>query len=197
MQDISPLGFHRSSLSLRQNAYRRLLAGLQILRRNGVIWSESQLLCLLAKMYAQHWRGSGLKSATARRYNLRNVDAGYVIRSWYVNQVLYAALWERSVHTGQSVSRMVDFAIRHYLGSLLNRVLRGQSGESARSRRNAAFWARRYENRRRKHGDVLLNYSCTTRENWRGNLEYVQRMEIIPLTGLTPGDFLHPTDSAA
>lgn len=172
-------------------------AGLLILRRNGVLWSESELLGRLVKMYLQHWRGTGPKSASTRRYNLRNQPDKYVIRPWYVDQVLYASVWDRSVHTGESLSRMVDFAVRHYIGRLLAQVLRRPMPKSVRGQRNAPYWASRYAVCRRKYPDVFINYSCATRENRAGNLEYVQVLQIIPKTGLTPGDILYLMRHAA
>lgn len=191
MNTISPLRFHRTSLSLRPRIYRKARAALLILRRNGVVWSESELFSRIAKVYLQRWRGNGLKSATSRRYNARISSQAYVVRPWCVDQMLYASLWERTVHSGQSVSRLVDFALRNFLRSFLESILRTPMPRHARAQRNAEYWRARYAQRRRTFPDLFINYSCVTRENAKGNLEYVQRIEIIPKTGLSPGDILY------
>ncbi|MFZ5628493.1 MAG: hypothetical protein ACOY5B_05150 [Spirochaetota bacterium] len=151
----------------------------------------------LAKEYLQRWRGNGLKSGTSRRYNARIPSQVYTVRPWYVDQVLYASLWERTVHSGQSVSRVIDFALRNYLGSFLEGILRTPMPRCTRALRNAPYWEGRYARRRRKFPDLFINYSCATRENASGNLEYVQRIEIIPKTGLSPGDILYLIRHAA
>lgn len=101
------------------------------------------------------------------------------------------------MHSGQSVSRVIDFALRNYLSSFLESILRTPMPRCARAARNSAYWDARYTRRRRRFPDFFINYSCATRENAGGNLEYVQRMEIIPKTGLSPGDILYLMRHAA
>jgi len=124
MQHISPLKYHSTSVTMRAASRRRFHAALKVLRRKGVCWSESELLRRLAKTYLRHWIGRYLKSATARRYNLTIEGEKYVRMPWYVDQMLYAILWQRAIHSGESISRMFDFAIRHYLPRLMEEHLR-------------------------------------------------------------------------
>jgi hypothetical protein len=190
MQSISPFKYHRTSLTLRESSYRRARAALLILRRAGVHWSESELYERIGKVYLNRWRGEGRKSATLRRYNARIEGESYVVRPWYVNQVLYSALTARGVHSGQSVSRMVDFALRYFLYTFLASLLRFPMPRCARAVRNAPYWAKIYESRRHKCPPVFISYSCRTRENAGGNLEYLQKFQIIPKKGLTPSQIL-------
>jgi hypothetical protein len=197
MQSISPFQCHRTSLTLRQSSYRRARAALLVLRRAGVHWSESRLFEELGKVYLSRWRGEGRKSATLRRYNARIKGESYVVRPWYVNQTLYSALAERGVHSGQSVSRMVDFALRYFLYTYLASLLRFPMPRCARAARNAPYWAKIYELRRHKCPPVFISYLCQTRENAGGNLEYLQKLQIIPKKGLTPSQILEVMSYAA
>jgi hypothetical protein len=197
MQSISPFQCHRTSVTLRKSSYRRARAALLVLRRAGVHWSESRLYEELGKVYLSRWRGEGRKSATLRRYNSRIEGDSYVVRPWYVNQVLYSALAERGVHSGLSVSRMIDFALRYFLYIFLASLLRFPMPRCARAARNAPYWARVYESRRHKCPPVFISYLCETRKNAGGNLEYLQNLNIIPKKGLTPSQILEVMSYAA
>lgn len=189
MQYISPLKNHSTSLSVRRHSYRRLSAALAILARNRVHLSEQDLYRLLLKLYLRHWRGSGRKTRLPRRYNRTGYD--YLIRPLYINQVLYASVWQRAMHSGESVSRMLDFAVRIYLPRLLEELLSGaQTG-------NKSYWNTRRTNRHHVYGDFFINYECNTRINRLGNLEYSQEMRIIPKNGLSPWQIMTCLQTAA
>lgn len=195
MQNINALEHHRTSLSLRSQSCRRVAAARKILRRNGITMSESEILSRLAKEYLQRWRGAGQKSATARRYN---VDTGaYRIRPWYVDRVLYALLWQRALHSGESISRMLDFAVRFFVPRLLESLLGTLRGGSRQSQANIDYWRRRSEARPHKCGEVFISYQCKTHENHDGQLRYTQTAIQIPKKGLSPGEILHLLKHAA
>ncbi|HMV37175.1 MAG TPA: hypothetical protein PKW28_00155 [Turneriella sp.] len=191
MQIIDSFEYNHTSISVRPNSHRRLKAAVKIARRAGIEWSESEILRRLAKLYLQAWRGRGKKSATARRYNQPVQGARYKRIPWYVDKVLYAVLWERSVHSGESVSRMLDFAIRHHLPQLMEAVLRNPYTRHVRARRNASYWEARYNRRPHRRPELFITYSCKTSENGPHGLEYRQKYEIIPKTGLSPAEILH------
>lgn len=197
MQRIHALEYHHTSVSVRPGSFRRLKAALRIARRNGLDWSESELLRRLAKLYLQAWRGRGLKSASARRYNRQTGDQRYCRIPWYVDKILYAVLWERSVHSGESVSRMLDFAIRHYTRRLLEGALSNPYSRHPRAQRNFAYWQARQERRRNPRPDLFITYQCETRQNNLIGLAYSQKYKIIPKTGLSPGDILYLMRNAA
>lgn len=191
MQTINSEQYHSTSVSLRKVSRRRFWAALKILRRNGVPWSESELLRRLAKLYLRHWRGRGVKSATARRYNREFAGEKYVRVAWYVDRVLYAVLWERSVHTGESISRQLDFAIRHYMPRLLEEFLSSPMPGSARARRNHTYWRNRLEKRPHPQPDVFITYECCTAENSHSALRYAQEYRIYRKNELSSGDILY------
>lgn len=191
MQKINAFECHRSSVSLRKSTYRRAKAGLRILRRNGIHYSESEIFQRLMKLYLQKWRGKCGKSASARRYNVKG--PGYVIRPWYVSKVIYSLVWQRAIHSGESVSRMLDFSVRFYLPQLLESLLRVPMPRCPRSNQNAPYWGRKYGERKHKASVGFINYSCETSENQNGRLRYVQESTFFPKNRLEPAQILHLT----
>ncbi len=186
MQNISSTGCYRTSVALRPESYRRMRAALKILRRNGVRWSEAQLLSRLGRTYLVRWKGSGLKAASTRRCGAR-LSRQRSRRPWYVEEVLYALLWQRSVHSGQSVSRMVDFSIRVYLPRILEELLANPVRNCTRSERNSRYWSQRQAERKPVHRFRLITYSCKTEKNHLGELEYRQTAKFLtPETSFTP-----------
>ncbi|MFZ5628719.1 MAG: hypothetical protein ACOY5B_06295 [Spirochaetota bacterium] len=121
---------------------------------------------------------------SARRYNHELTDHKYCRMAWYIDKMLYRILWQRAIHSGESISRMLDFAIRHYLSRLLEAVLANPYSRNPRAQRNFAYWGARQEQRANKRPGVFINYQCKTLENSKYALEYVQRYEIF--TNSTP-----------
>ncbi len=188
MKLLSPLVFHKTSVSLRVGSIRRTRAARLILSRNGIILSEQEILRRLLKLYLKHWRGKRRKSDSARRYN--HSTAEFAIRPLYIDQVLYSAVWERAIHSGESVSRMLDFAIRTYLPRLMESLLSSSQRIGQTRTYNAAYWRQRLSARKTHYPDFFINYRCHTRENTDQVLEYIQKTEIIPKTGLSPWEIL-------
>lgn len=197
MQRISPNEHYLTSITVRRQSKRRLKAALKILGRNGIIWSESELLRRLAKMYLGLWRGGGGKPAATRRYNVSLKDHTYGRVSWYIDRVLHAILAERALHSGESVSRMLDFAIRIYMAQLLEACLRTPMPKHCRGGRNAGYWQKRWQLRKRQLPQLFITYECKTMENGPGGLRFEQTYNIIPKTGLSPGDILYLLQHAA
>lgn len=188
MKRISPLHNKKTSVSLPRKSHRRLRAAQRIFERNGIHFSEQEIYRRLLKLFLRNWRGRGKKTDGLRRYNMAGRD--YEIHAIYINQVLYAALWERALHSGESISRMLDMAIRVYLPRLLEFFLQESRFKSERSVLNCGYWAARLRNRPRQYPDFFINYACKTVCNDSLRLEYFQGMQIIPKTGLSPWDIL-------
>jgi len=125
-------------------------------------------------MYLRHWRGRDRKSATARRYNCLLEGEKYVRMAWYADQMLYAILWQRAVHSGESISRMLDFAIRYYLPRLMEEYLRSPMPGCQRAAKNCSYWLRRYRERPNPQPEIFITYQCETHENSNSALEYSQ-----------------------
>ncbi len=179
MQDISSDKYYLTSVSLRPGSKRRLKAALLILARNGIHWSESELLQRLAKVYLRHWRGRKKKSASLRRKNASIVGIRYVRVPWYVNQVLYAALQQRSLHSGEVVSRMLDFAIRYYMPRSMEELLSQPVLRCAFSERNLKYWRARYKERKNPRPEIFVTYQCKTALNAPEGLAYRQEYRIL------------------
>ena len=178
MTNISSQTYHYTSVSLRQKSARKLKAALKLVRSRGIEWSESELLRRLAKLYLQAWRGRGKLTGSARRYNHELRDHKYCRKAWYIDKVLYRIMWQRAIHSGESISRMVDFAIRHYMPRLLEVVLANPDSRNGCAQRNFAYWEARQKRRAHQWPGIFINYQCKTRENSKLALEYTQRYEI-------------------
>lgn len=191
MKYIHPAHHRKTSVSLPRISYRRLCAARKIFARHGIRYSDQEIYRRLFKLFLKHWRGRGRKSNGLRRYNARGKS--FEIHPLYINQVLYAALWQRALHSGESISRMLDLAIRVYLPRLLESLLR--QAPSARSARpNNLYWAKRYGQRPHHYSDFFINYLCRTQRNDTGGLEYMQHTQIISKAGLSAmqiWDLLH------
>jgi hypothetical protein len=178
--------YYLTSITLRKQSKRRLKAALKILSRNGIVWSESELLRRLAKMYLGAWRGKKEKPTCLRRYNVSFKGKRYVRVSWYIQEVLHAILTERSDHSRESVSRMMDFAIRVYTPQLLEEVLREPPAKHCRGMKNARYWQLRWERRKKSLPQIFITYECKTWEHSTRGLRYEQSYTIIPQQQLTP-----------
>ncbi len=178
MQSITADEYHLTSVSLRPGSKRCLRAARKILDRNGVKWSDSELLQEVAKVFLRHWRGNGLKSATARRYNV-SVGPCYIRMAWYVNKVLYSVLWQRAIHSGESISRMLDFSIRTYMPRLLEEILRSPRRDSLRSQRNWSYWNSRFHQRHKPQQKIFVTYQCKTEYNEASGLKYLQEYRVL------------------
>jgi hypothetical protein len=148
-----------------------------VLERNGLFCSESQILSAIAKLYLARWKGRGQKSATARRYN-RKVSKRYVRMAWYCERELYATLWQRTLHSGQSVSRILDLAIRVYLPRLVETILSQRLGAHGVGSKNSSYWQTRYKLRRNPQPPVFVTYQCKTEINRHDILRYVQEYRL-------------------
>lgn len=182
MKPIHPFRNLKTSVSLPHVSYRRLQVAQKIFARNGIHYSEQEVFRRLFKFFLKNWRGRGQKTNGLRRYNAEGKS--FQIRPLYVNQVLYAALWQRALHSGESVSRMLDVAIRLYLARLLESLI-GQSDGFGNFKGNSAYWAARYARRNRQYSDFFINYSCRTQSNDAERLEYVQTVDIISKANLS------------
>ncbi len=190
MQEISADKYYLTSVSLRPGSKRRLKAALIILARNGIHWSESELLQRLAKVYLRHWRGRKKKSASLRRKNASIADMRYVRVPWYVNQVLYAVLQQRALHSGEAVSRMLDFAIRYYMPRFMEELLSQPVLRCAVAQRNWRYWRARYEDRHKPRPEIFITYQCKTELNSSEGLSYRQDYKILTKKQLLASNLL-------
>jgi hypothetical protein len=192
MQRINPLESYQTSVTLRKTSVRRVKAAILILSRHRFNFSEQRIFSWLLKFYLNHWRGQGRKPACLRRYNTDGYK--YQIRPLYINQVLHAAATQRAMHSGESVSRMLDFAIRVYLPRLLEEVLTGSL--PLRCASDKQYWQARYA-RRLNTAPVFISYRSSTEINTERGLHWLQKTEIIPKSGLSPWQILEVMQFAA
>lgn len=177
MDHISVKKYHKTSVSIRETSFRRIKAALIILARNGVYMSEQKLIRLLLGEYLKSIRGAGGKAESARRYNIDG--AKYVRRAAYFNHGLYGILWQRSAHRGESISRMLDFAIRTYLPQLVECWL-NVPPLVPRVTQNTPYWRERHCNRflRKKiYYAGFLTYASHTQRQDKSELIWGQQTE--------------------
>lgn len=191
MKPISALEFYMTSVSLRSGMIRRIQAMRRLLSRRGVRFSESRLYEELLRLYLRHWRGNGVKPASLRRYNADGQS--YRIRPLYINRILHAAATQRALHTGESLSRMLDVAIRIYARRFLESVLSSHARVLPEIR---ARWALLYQ-RRRQRDSFFISYMCLTRENQGSTLVWASESHFVPKKGLSVQQILAMTRDAA
>ncbi len=131
--------------------------------------------------------GFKLKSATARRYNLSVLEGKYVRVSWRMDKLLYSILWERAIHSGMSISRILEFSLRYYLRRLLEEALRTPVQESVDEKGNLFFSLGGDFRRKIDKPKVLITYRCLTLRNSRERLKYWQKYDILPFDRLWDG----------
>ena len=184
MERISPLEYYMTSVTLRAVSVRRVRAVRRLLQRHGLKFSESRLSEELLRLYLRHWRGIGKKPATLRRYNIDGKD--YQIRPLYINRVLHAAATQRALHTGESLSRMLDVAVRVYARRLLESVL---SSHGQVDRHIREIWNKKYA-RRRLRDAYFISYEGETLENRGSTLSWMSKAHLIPKKGLRADEIL-------
>ena len=140
---------------LRAASHRRLAAACRILRRNRRHFSENYVLGRLLEEYLKAWRGKPAAAHGPRRYNL--IGQTYIRRGFYVKLRLYRAAWMLGSHSGESISRMVDFSVRHILPRLLANLL-VVPPKSESETRNSEYWRRRWYCRKGPRRMIFLNY---------------------------------------
>lgn len=177
MDNVSVRKYHKTSVSIRGTSFRRLKAALRILQRNRMDLSEHELCRRLLGIYLKLGKGSGGKAEHARRYNI--VGMNYVRRAAYFNHGLYSILWQRGTHRGESISRMLDFAIRNYLPQVIEELL-DVSPYSPRLTRNTPYWRERHcnrFNRKKTYRSGFLTYASNTSKHQNAELKWEQQVD--------------------
>lgn len=171
----------KTSVMIRKSSYRRLQAARYILKRNRRNLSENYFLSELLREYLKSWRGLPTPAKVPRRYNLAGKQ--YIRRALYSGLALYRAAWLRGSHSGESISRMIDFSIRHILPRLLARLLAAVP-KSFYETRNSEFWRRRWYCRKNACPRFFLNYEeCGSKPENQG-LVWRQTLNITSSTSI-------------
>lgn len=185
MVHLNAFAHYSTSITLRRRSVTRVKAARRLLARSCIFFSESRMYEELLKIYLGFWRGRGARPACLRRYNVDTKD--YQIRPFYVNQVLHAVATQRAMHSGESLSRMVDFAIRHYLLRLLESLL---SSSRLISEEKQKAWADQYRLRHRR--DLyFITYRSETTSNRGATLRWNQNSQLVPKKALSPPEIFH------
>lgn len=184
MKSITARDHHYTSVTLPRGSFRRLDSARKIFARNGIHLSNQALYRFLFKHYLKNWRGRRLKSNSLRRYNADGKN--YSIHALYINKVLHSALSQRANHSGESLSRILDVAIRVYLPRLIEEVLQSAPPRPGGTN-NAYYWAARYARRSRRYSDLFVIYHCFTQANDGIALKYTETTKILTKEELLDG----------
>jgi len=191
----------KTTVMIRAASWRRLRAARHILRRNRRKMSENQILIELLTAYFTEWNGEAPCTNGARRYNIRG--CGYVRRGLYLSRKLYRATWQRGSHSGESVSQMIDYAIRYYLPVMLGKFL-NVLPKSPNETVNSEYWRRRWFLRKILLRPIFYNYtesSVVSKEfthSWTQNLQIENNFEeeLAPWDLRSPFAYLYHSENA-
>jgi hypothetical protein len=171
--DISPT--RHTSVTMRTVMRQALQNASLKLARHGMFISQQRLMRECLRYYLRLWRGRLKIADRNKRYNQRL--GPFEIVPFFTTEALRSVCQARCHHAGISLSRMVDFAIAHYLCRVVEHWLgRGSSltEESGDSPRSA-------EIPRRKHiAGFVISYNSQTIKNDGIALEFIEKSEIRP-----------------
>ena len=117
--------------------------------------SEQRLMRACVRLAIRLWRGKSQKARRNRLFNRKQQI--YAIVPFYSTEALRAVAQARCHFSGLSFSRLMDFAIRCYLGRIVTEYLAApfywrDAGEVAFSQKQLA--------RRKKIPPFVINYLC-------------------------------------
>lgn len=171
--DLSAI--RQTSVTIRAALRQRLREAEAQLRRRGIRFSEQRLLRECIRLALRLWHGRKQIAARNRRYNRR--PGPYLIIPFYTTEALRRVAHARCHHSGMSFSRLVDFAVAHYLPRVVEYWSRFDYG--GRDPADVALWKERYE-RRVNRGDFIISYKASTEKNNGIILEFTEKSEILP-----------------
>lgn len=170
---MSPI--RHTSVTMRTATRATLKAAVQALEARGLDFSEQRLMRECLRLALKFWRG---RQNIARRNKRYNPCAGpYEIVPFYTSEALRSVAWARCHHSGISLSRMMDFAVAHYLP----RVIEGWLCVDFywRSREDVAGWKAKYA-LRRNSAEFIISYETRTDNNNGIVLDFCEKSEILP-----------------
>lgn len=164
-----------TSVTLRTRTRVALRDAVGVLAGAGLQFSEQRLMRECLRTALKLWRGRQMIAARNRKYNR---SAGpYEIVPFYTTEALRSAACARCHHAGMSLSRLVDFAVSHYLPRVLEYWLRFDY--PWRDQQDAQAWREKYA-LRRNSTDFLISYKGITLENDGTRLNFSEKTEILP-----------------
>jgi hypothetical protein len=171
--DISPV--RRTSVTMRSATRAKLKVAVQALGACGLNFSEQRLMRECLRLALKFWRGRQNIARRNRKYN--SCIGPYEIVPFYTSEALRSVAGARCHHSGISLSRMMDFAIAHYL----QRVMEGWLRVSFywRDKEDVAVWSEKFA-LRRNSAEFVISYEARTESNNGVVLDYREKSEILP-----------------
>jgi hypothetical protein len=171
--DLSPI--RNTSVTLRTSTRAALRTAVKATELRGLHFSEQRLMRECLRIALKFWRSRGSIAACNRRYNKRVGE--YQIVPFYSSESLRSVSWARCHHSGMSLSRLMDFAVTHYLPRVVEYWLRFEHRGTAKS--DAVIWREKYAKRLHSE-DFIISYQSKTQSNDGTTLEYREKTEILP-----------------
>ncbi|MBX3721474.1 MAG: hypothetical protein KF713_06505 [Turneriella sp.] len=172
-RDISPA--RPTSVTMR-SAIRATLKDAQTrLSAGGMNFSEQRLMRECLRLALRFWRGRRGMASRSRRYNARS--GPYEIAPFYSTEALRQVSMLRCHHSGISLSRLMDFAVRHYLARVVESWL--SVPFIGRDMTEVEFWKSKYAKRRHPH-DFIITYASKIMKNEEFCLAYAEEYQIKP-----------------
>lgn len=171
--DLSAI--RHTSVTIRAALRQRLREGEAELLQRGIRFSEQRLLRECIRLALRLWHGRKEIASRNRKYNRRR--GPYLIIPFYATEALRRVAHARCHHSGMSFSRLVDFAVAHYLPRVVEYWLRFDDRD--RNKADVALWKERYE-RRGNREDFIISYESRTAKNNGRSLEFTEKTEILP-----------------
>ncbi len=160
---------------MRTSTHEALKQGVATLAGKKIEFSEQKLMRECLRIGLKFWRGRRKMAMRNKKYN--RCAGPYEVVPFYTTEALRSAALARCHHSGLSLSRLMDFAIRHYLQRVLEYWLRFDY--SWRDRADAERWRARYA-LRRGAADFVISYSALTQKNDGILLDFSEKTEILP-----------------
>ncbi len=171
--DISPIRY--TSVTIRKNIRLSLRKAVSTLGQHDLRFSEQRLMRECLRLALRLWRGRKEKARRNRRYNRKS--GVYEIVPFYTTEALRSVAWLRCHHSGISLSRLMDFAVRHYLERVVERWL--SIDYEGRSPDDVEFWKSKYE-KRRVIANFIISYDNLTPRNDATVLAFEEKLEFEP-----------------
>ncbi len=171
--DLSPL--RPTSVTLRTAMRERLKETVRLFAGRGIRYSEQRLMRDCLRLALRFWRGQRNMAARSKRYNPRS--GPYEIVPFCSTEALRSVCMARCHHSGISLSRLMDFAVRYYLQRVTEDWLRNDF--YWRDKADVEIWNAKYRQRKNR-SEFIISYASRTEKNDAVALEYVEKYQIEP-----------------
>lgn len=175
MQHLDTSPVRHTSVTLRVETRRLLKRAIALLASNNLKFSEQRLMRECLRLALRLWRGNGATPRRNKCYNRKIFT--YEIVPFYSTEALRSVATLRAHHSGISLSRLMDLAIRLYLDRVVERCL--SFSYQGREDSDVALWSKKLA-KRRHIPNFIISYSNHARRTDALTVEYLENMKFLP-----------------